>query len=250
MKVFIINLKRSFTRRKSIEKECVKYKLDYEFIEAVDGRLLSQAEIKRHTRELNYACKPGEIGCSLSHLKAYRIMCARGINKALILEDDAKLTPEITGVLTELDKTGNCKKPTITLLTMPGQYRDKCLAHIDQNHGVYPVIEASLSHGYVINYPAAKKALKALYPVWMVADRWQLFKEYSISDINAVIPPVVVHSELACTSTINAPDEHESYILAKKQIWDKLKKSRPLSIKLKRTLWLLCKRNFIKIVKC
>ena len=99
MKVFIINLKRSVARRKSIEKECVRYKLDYEFIDAVDGRLLSPTEIKRHTRDLNYACRPGEIGCALSHIKAYRLMCDRGINTALILEDDAKLTPEIADVL-------------------------------------------------------------------------------------------------------------------------------------------------------
>jgi glycosyl transferase family 25 len=250
MKVFIINLIRSVARRKSIENECIKYKLDYEFIDAVDGRLLNPSEIKRHTRKLNYACRPGEIGCALSHIKAYRLMHERGINTALILEDDAKLTPEIADVLTELDKAGNSKKPTITLLTKTFQYQDKCLSHIDNKHGVYPVIEACMSHGYVINRPAAKKALKALYPVWMVADRWHLFNEYSICDITAIIPPVIVHSELACASTISTHSEHDSHIQAKKQIWDKLRKKRPLSIKIKRMLWLICKRNFIKIVKC
>lgn len=249
MKVFIINLKRSVERRKNIEKQCIEHRLDYEFIDAVDGRLLSPAEIKRHTRDLNYACRPGEIGCALSHIRTYRLMCERGISSALILEDDAKLMPDIADVLAKLDKVVISKKPIITLLTETFQYQDKCLSRIDQKHGVYPVIEACMSDGYVINHQAAKKALKALYPVWMVADRWHLFNEYSICNVYAVIPPVIVHSELACASTICTSSENASLTQVKDQIWDKLRKKRPLSIKLKRILWLMCKRHFIKIVK-
>jgi len=250
MKVFIINLKRSVLRRESIERECAKYNLDYEFIDAIDGRLLTPAEIQQHTRKINYAYKPGEIGCSLSHIKIYRLMCAQKINTALILEDDAKLMPDITTVLNALNKAEYSKKPTITLLTKTFQYQDKCLFHLDQTHRVYPVIEACMSHGYVINQAAAQKVLAAFYPVWMVADRWSLFKEYADCDINAVIPPVIVHSDLASASTIKMPADEEDHQSKKKQIWKELRKKRPLSVRLKRMVWLMGKRNFIKIVKC
>ncbi|TCW00448.1 glycosyltransferase family 25 protein [Biostraticola tofi] len=249
MKVFIINMKRSTARRTNIEKECMTYKLEYEFIDAVDGRLLSPPEIKQHTRELNYAYRPGEIGCALSHIEAYRLMCARGIDSALILEDDAKLMPEIVDVLTELDKVGSSEKPTITLLTETFQYQDKCLSQLDLKHSIFPVIEACMSHGYVINRPAAKNALMALYPVWMVADRWNLFNEYSICDVNAVIPPVIVHSDLASESTISTPSDHQTQPFLKNEIWEKLRKKRPFAVRLKRMVWLTCKRKFIKIIK-
>ena len=67
--------------------------LQFEFIEAVDGRELVWAEIKRlfdtnlsdsrYGRELSAA----EIACTLSHYKCYKTILDQGLEYALILED-------------------------------------------------------------------------------------------------------------------------------------------------------------------
>ncbi|MGA5655273.1 glycosyltransferase family 25 protein [Rahnella contaminans] len=247
MKVFIINLKRSSERRVSIESQCKKFNLDYEFIDAVDGATLTPTEVKQHTRALNYANKPGEIGCALSHIAAYRKIADLKLDKALILEDDAHLTADILPTLAAIDSIRDTR-PAITLLTITDQYLQRSSHIIDSKHAIHSVFEASLAHGYVINAAAALRALSALYPVWMVADRWQVFKEYSICEINAVVPPVITLSPLSKKSIINATECETEIHSIKKDIWKELKRKRPLGLKLKRICW-LARKPVLKIVK-
>ncbi|HDR2572978.1 TPA: glycosyltransferase family 25 protein, partial [Enterobacter ludwigii] len=74
MKIFIVNLKKSVERRKKMEAQLNALGLSAEFIEAVDGRLMSEEERKGVTANVNYAFLPGEIGCALSHQKIYKKM--------------------------------------------------------------------------------------------------------------------------------------------------------------------------------
>ena len=95
--VFVINLKRSEERKLRMENLLAPLGLKYTFIEAVDGRALSSEEIadaqhrgrgiteKWPQRE---ALTAGEIGCALSHLKAYRRIVDENLDYACILEDD------------------------------------------------------------------------------------------------------------------------------------------------------------------
>lgn len=250
MKVFIINLKRSVERSITIENECKKYDLDYEFIDAVDGFTLSPSEIKTHTREINFAIRPGEIGCALSHINTYRRIVELNIDKALILEDDAQLTDDLKSILTFLESEITNVSPSVTLLTKTSQYLKKEKSRIDDTHSIHNVIDAALAHGYIINAVAAKRALEALYPVWMVADKWTLFKEYGLFHINAVIPPVINRSVLSKSSTINIcglDAEIESEII-KDGIWKILRRKRSTWVKIKRALWLFSKKPFLKII--
>ena len=71
-----------------------KYNLDYEFIEAVDGRLLSENELENICDYNNFKKHPswgtrgkGIIGCALSHQKVYKKIVEKKLSKALILED-------------------------------------------------------------------------------------------------------------------------------------------------------------------
>lgn len=248
--IFIINLKRSIERRIIIEKQCNKFGLNYEFIDAVDGFSLSPSEIKTHTRDVNFASRPGEIGCALSHINTYRRIVELNIDKALILEDDAQLTDAIIPTLAFLDRTITNNSPSVTLLTKVGHYLKKETARIDNNHAIHDVIDSALAHGYIINGAAAKKALETLYPVWMVADKWTLFKEYGIFHINAVIPPVILQSTFSEHSTINISGleaEMESEVV-KDKIWKVLRKRRTIQQKIRRALWLFSRKPFLNIV--
>ncbi|KII68655.1 hypothetical protein RF11_01686 [Thelohanellus kitauei] len=163
--------------------------LDYEFIDAIDGTKLSNEEILHNTKPVSYAVTCGEIGCSLSHIKVYKKIEAENIPIALILEDDALLSHATVSALREIEEL-NLKKPTVILLTEDPKYIGNPLynTHL-KNHKIYKVLEGACSHGYILNNSAARKMADFLYPVWMVADKWQLLNEYSICNVEAVVPP-------------------------------------------------------------
>lgn len=249
MKVFVINLARSTDRRASIEQQLSRLNLDYEIVEAVDGSQLSYTDIMRETRPLNYALSCGEIGCALSHINIYRRIASEGIPMALILEDDALIDQKCVEVVSEIEQR-NIYSPTVTLLTEVSQYIDKFTCSLSNGRNIYDVLEASRSHGYVINQAAAKKLIEFLYPVWMVADRWQTLREYSICNIEAVIPPVISRSEHSETSTIQIHNNGSAWLDDKKLfIWDEIKKHRSFKIKLKRFIWTSFIYPFLKIKK-
>lgn len=246
MKIYIINLKRSSERLHSITSQCKYYGLDFEVVKAVDGRELTDAQVKEHTRAINYAFEPGEIGCALSHIKIYDIIWRKNIPQALVLEDDALLLADLVFVLNALDKNTRCERPTVTLLTDADHYLRRPKTQILPTHSLYSVLEATCSHGYVINYSAAKNLSSLLYPIWMVADRWQVFKDFSACHINAVIPPVIVTSTHAASSTIRSCEYKTSL---KAHLWEELQKQRPWLVKIKRSLWLAFIRPFLSINK-
>jgi len=249
MKVFVINLARSTERRASMEQQLSRLNLDYEIVEAVDGSQLSYTDIMRETRPLNYALSCGEVGCALSHINVYRRIASEAIPMALILEDDALLNCESVVVMSEIEKR-NIQPPTVTLLTEISQYIDSPTSSLSERRNIYDVLEASRSHGYIINQSAAKKLIEFLYPVWMVADRWQTLREYSVCNLEAVIPPVIKRSEHSETSTIQIYDNGSKWLDDKKTaLWEEIKKDRPLKIKLKRCLWTSLVRPFLKVKK-
>lgn len=58
----------------------------------------------------------------LATFNLYRLICERGLKQALILEDDAKLTPEAISLLPQL---ALCDIPSKPLLTASCQYLKK-----------------------------------------------------------------------------------------------------------------------------
>ena len=66
-------------------------------VAAVDGRALPDAERerafrrRRHSPAYPFPPRPGELGCFLSHRAAWRTIIDRGLDAALVLEDDVEL---------------------------------------------------------------------------------------------------------------------------------------------------------------
>lgn len=249
MKVFAINLARSPERRASMEQQLSRLNLDYEIVEAADGSQLSYSDIMKETKPLNYALSCGEVGCALSHINIYRKIVVDDIPMALILEDDALLNCESVVVMSEVEKM-NIQSPAVTLLTEVSQYIDKPIISLSKGRNIYNALEASSSHGYIINQSAAKKLIDFLYPVWMVADKWQTLREYYVCNIEAVIPPVISRSAHSETSTIQVYDNGCKWFDEKKiALWKEIKKHRPLKVKLMRCIWTTLVRPFLKVKK-
>jgi glycosyl transferase family 25 len=104
--VFVINLDKSTDRMAKISKRLDELEVPFERIVAVYGAELSQKELeinyapelnaKKYRREL--PC--GEIGCYMSHIKAWKIIVQRKLDCAIILEDDITIEKEF-GVFAE-----------------------------------------------------------------------------------------------------------------------------------------------------
>lgn len=98
--IFAISLPDAFDRRETLSDQCALYGIDLEFVEAIDGRqgLPDEHECRIDRdgafRALGHHISDGEFACALSHQTVYQRILADGLPGAIVLEDDAILTPE------------------------------------------------------------------------------------------------------------------------------------------------------------
>lgn len=194
MKTYIINLKDATDRYQYMRDILKKYKsLDLEFIEAVDGRLMSESERKARFNidsfKARQGCypKPGEIGCTLSHRECYRKLLDSAENAALILEDDIVVKQEnFEDVLNKVSRLTDTDIPMVILLSDWFWYSD--CNEFDKSYKLANVYHAFLAQSYVINKAAARIILnnEADY----VADHWHLIKRMGVK-VSALIPHLI-----------------------------------------------------------
>jgi hypothetical protein len=92
--IFVISLARAPDRREAISEHLRSLGLEFEIVEAVDGAQLSDSDcISLLAKNVTYI--RGVIGCYLSHIRLYERIIQDNIDIALILEDDARLNPDI-----------------------------------------------------------------------------------------------------------------------------------------------------------
>lgn len=97
--IFIISLPDAVERQRSIRKALQEIGLDFEFIEAIDGRhglpYSYETQIDRigTKKRLGRDMSDGEYACALSHQKAYSTILDRGLPGGIVLEDDAVILP-------------------------------------------------------------------------------------------------------------------------------------------------------------
>ncbi len=103
--VFVVSLLDCTERREAISEALCNLGIDFEFVDAVDGRhgldpqyedQIDRVATRRAGRILSHA----EFACALSHIKVYRRIVSENIAYALILEDDAVPSPQLVEFLT------------------------------------------------------------------------------------------------------------------------------------------------------
>src|SRR5512143_1509999 len=96
LQTLIISLLRSPQRREKAQSELAKTALKWSFLDAVDGSKLQGPPPEYHPRKvkrlLGFEMTPNEIGCFLSHKKAWQACVAADV-PTLIFEDDFVLLP-------------------------------------------------------------------------------------------------------------------------------------------------------------
>lgn len=194
MKTYIINLKDAVSRREYMRKQLqlLPPSLSVEFVEAVDGRIMSSQEREnkfdtekfrlRYTKEV----RPGEIGCTLSHQMCYEKLMHSEEKYALILEDDIVVRPNVDSVFPCIEELIQTDKPLVILLS--GWYWFGETKKIDTHYHVANVYDAFLTHAYIINRAAA--ALLIEQRPFITADDWFYIRKKGVK-ICALLPHLI-----------------------------------------------------------
>lgn len=111
--IYIVSLEQDIEKRKVISKTLENLNLGFSFINAVYGKNLSEGTVnlirdksagKLLTRQ--FPLTPGEIGCTLSHLKVYQNILDNNLDWACVLEDDVILDKRFKTFISDFKATG------------------------------------------------------------------------------------------------------------------------------------------------
>jgi len=213
MLIFIINLRKDTQKKEHMQKLCLKYDFQPEFIEAVYGKNLdkntiSQAYSKELTvRYIGRELTKGEIGTALSHLLIYRQMVDQDIETALILEDDVDFeinNQDLLHIVEKLPQDWECvllghhTKRSRDLDTLASVWYSK---QIDDNLQCIRFAEEPFGgYGYIINQSGALKRLNDFKVIDRPIDHWS-DKELNLYGIQPSIIKIneyfLEHSSLA-----------------------------------------------------
>ncbi len=108
MKIIVISLVSSVKRRAAAKKQLDALGLEYEFLDAVDGRTSNHFLLNRYDEKgflIHYGrpASRGELGCYASHYLIWQ-RCAESNESVLVLEDDFLLSDKFTDALTICDQ--------------------------------------------------------------------------------------------------------------------------------------------------
>lgn len=112
IEAFIIHLARAEARRPQVDRIRSACPVTVRILDAVDGRALSPAQVDQvycrtglHTPRYPFELTIGEIGCFLSHRKAWQAIVTSGFEAGLVFEDDVEVDPEAFRAALELART-------------------------------------------------------------------------------------------------------------------------------------------------
>ena len=210
IQTFIISLPKDAHRREQLGKQLQDLAIPFSVINAVHGKSLSSEELDAsYDRDkalalFNRELSKGEIGCALSHVSIYRKMVEEDIPYALILEDDAKiLDADLPAILAKLAQRYPAQMPVAVLLNHVLRYDGSTKIELDENRCVYEAYRGVNAHAYFITKAAAEILAGNLYPVYVVADKWEYFQE-QFFPVKAMVPYPIGLTPESLASSIDA----------------------------------------------
>jgi glycosyl transferase family 25 len=173
IQVQVISLERSTDRRERVQRELKNFSLEWTFLNAVDGfalKALPKSYDPAKVRRLQgYELTPGEIGCYLSHMKAWE-KCVEQDKTTLVLEDDFVINGDLSDVfesLTQIDQKWS-------LVRLAALY-DVEHRVVDRNEGIELVENRGDPVGaaaYVIKPSAAAQLMKCSSAIYEPVDHY------------------------------------------------------------------------------
>lgn len=210
--VHVINLAANSARLDAVRALLDSRGIPFTRLDAVDGRALPPEEIarvydaRRNARDARQPLVPAEIGCYLSHMKAWRRIAEDEAPGGFIFEDDFAATEALVPVLLALseDRTGDWDMAKLFTLhpdvTLSGERPLASGARI----GI-PYRVPTCLIGYALTREAARRLLDRAVPFFRPVDEDQKFVwETGLRVALVLPPPVALGDQQAVTGTIGS----------------------------------------------
>ena len=204
MHTYVINLARSTDRRAHIVAELQQTDLSYEFIEAVDGRIvdLDDTSLVDPSLATRSPFPAGTAGCALSHLHTCQKILEDGRDRALVLEDDVKLPADLGELADEVARHMTGAEAALLNFASypPGPLRISSEGSVDlaaSRQLALPIDLRQLvnSGAYVITREACARIVERILPIRVTADDWRYFYDEGFVDrVRCVLPQPVPKS--------------------------------------------------------
>ena len=186
---WVLSIQRNQERHPSI-REHLKG-LNFEFFWGVDGRALKRNDPRYDlSRAINLYRRDvhvNELACTMSHLVIFQTILEKGLNRVLVLEDDAilirKHSPWVSCCLESLPadwelfylgyRDGELRGFAREAQEIFGRRRDDTeVVSRSVGKGIRTAAFHDFTHGYAVTQTGARKLLENAYPVYHTADGW------------------------------------------------------------------------------
>lgn len=208
--ILVINLDRAPQRLANISSQLDDLGLPWERLSAVDGQLLSfedsiMLDLPGFGLRHGKTPLPGELGCYVSHVRAFERFESSSARYCLILEDDVELRPELPVALQALADhpeewdlvklSGVHHGMPVTTARVGKAFRLVCM-----------LSKCTGASAYVINRHAAKRMTSRLLPMRLPFDHEYDRGWFWGVKVRSCLPYVCVHDQQVA-STINMPQD-------------------------------------------
>lgn len=172
--IFVVSLADADERRRTLLAQLQAFDVEAEFIDAVDGRRSLSPELQhlidreRAEGRLGRKISDGEFACALSHQGLYQRILDESLPGAIILEDDALLTPGFGAFIAH---KGYLAAELVQMDHLDARvWRQGHLAFLPEITFLPLASNASLSTGYSLSAKAACYILEHSRPLAGLAD--------------------------------------------------------------------------------
>ena len=195
LQILIVSLKQDVVKRKIITEKLNDLKVDFEFIDAVYGKDLSESfcqnlQLKGKLKYRGFKPTRGEIGCTLSHISAFSKIL--NINKewVCILEDDVIVDERFRDFIYNFDSSTFDANNLFILGGQdglsPSRYIAKSLfKKMKIGDQIFNKVNQSEKYVnrtccYIVNKKSALKMVNLFKDGFYLADDWQSFKKEGV----------------------------------------------------------------------
>lgn len=247
LNIYIVSLKQDVEKRSTISKKLEEFGLKFRFIDAVHGKEISDDVLSSLRNksvggilERGYSATAGEIGCTLSHQKAYQKLLDSNLNWACVLEDDVILDESFKTFITTF-QDNNLDPETLYILGGQNGFSQMQVIKSLKNH-VYiggqnftKVIKSdrfiTRSCCYLISSDLAENFIRFSERNFIVADDWYCLSKNGVLK-NIYLADFVNHP--VDLSTSNLEEERKLKRLEKRL--NDTREKKPLFIKIKNAI--------------